>query len=208
MSSNLDFRIGIVHGLLLGWERNATHNLRWYTAIELTGQKHYPGQKPNGKKRDCIVCSNRQLGMRKQTKMICKQCTKTYVCNSLFWEIPHHLIVNVYYMPPPARFNVGKDPLPPPPIQCLERSDAQTRVQTNIEWGRGVGGKLAQIVMYVHWIQVNGSFPIRKTIIRYTLFAGNISILQISPSSKLMVFACPKNTIIYLHLVYKFSETN
>ena len=25
--SNLDFRIGIVHGLLLGWERNATHNL-------------------------------------------------------------------------------------------------------------------------------------------------------------------------------------
>ena len=105
--SNLDFRIGIVHGLLLGWERNATRNLRcytaieltgqhhypghglllgWernatrnlrcYTAIELTGQHHYPGQNPNGKKRDCIVCSNRQLGMRKQTKMVCKQCTK------------------------------------------------------------------------------------------------------------------------------------
>ena len=31
--SNLDFRLGIVHGLLLGWERNATHNLRCYTAI-------------------------------------------------------------------------------------------------------------------------------------------------------------------------------
>ena len=74
--SNLDFRIGIVHGLLLGWERNATHNLICYTAIELTGQQHYPSQNPNGKKRDCIVCSNRQLGMRKQTKMICKQCTQ------------------------------------------------------------------------------------------------------------------------------------
>ena len=71
-----DFRIGIVHGLLLGWERNATRNLRCHTAIELTGQQHYPGQNPNGKKRDWIVCSNRQLGMRKQTKMICKQCTK------------------------------------------------------------------------------------------------------------------------------------
>ena len=35
--SNLDFRIGIVHGLLLGWERNATRNLRCYTAIEFTG---------------------------------------------------------------------------------------------------------------------------------------------------------------------------
>ena len=74
--SNLDLRLGIVHGLLSGWERNATHNLRCYIAIELAGQQHYPGQNPNGKKCDCIVCSNRQLGMRKQTKMICKQCTK------------------------------------------------------------------------------------------------------------------------------------
>ena len=31
--SNLDFRLGIVHGLLLGWERNATHNLRCYTLL-------------------------------------------------------------------------------------------------------------------------------------------------------------------------------
>ena len=61
---------------------------------------------------------------------------KTYVCSSLFWEVPHNLIVNVYYMPPPPRFNVGRDPLPPP-IQSWERSDAQTRVQTNIEWGGG-----------------------------------------------------------------------
>ena len=75
--SHLDFRIGIVHGLLLGWERNATRNLRCHAAIELTEQQHYPGQNPmNGKKRDCIVCGNRQLGMRKQTKMIYKQCTK------------------------------------------------------------------------------------------------------------------------------------
>ena len=72
--SDLDFRI--VDGLLLGWERNTTRNLRCHTAIELTGQQHYPGRNPNGKKRDCIVRSNRQLGMRKQTKMICKQCTK------------------------------------------------------------------------------------------------------------------------------------
>ena len=66
--SNLDFRLGIVHGLLLGWEHNATHNLICYTAIELAGQQHYPGQNPNGKKRDCIVCSNRQLGMRKRQR--------------------------------------------------------------------------------------------------------------------------------------------
>ena len=39
--------------------------------------------------------------------------------------------------------------MPPPPIQCWERSDAQTRVQTNIELGGG-GVKLAHIVMYVH----------------------------------------------------------
>ena len=44
--SNLDFRIGIVHGLLLGWERNATHYLTCHIAIELTGQQHYPGKKP------------------------------------------------------------------------------------------------------------------------------------------------------------------
>ena len=31
--SNLNFRIGIVHGLLLGWERNATHNLTCHIII-------------------------------------------------------------------------------------------------------------------------------------------------------------------------------
>ena len=86
--SNLDFRIGIVHGLLLGWESNATHNLRCHIAIELTGQQHYPGKKPNGKKRDCIVCINWQLGMRKQTKMTCKQCTKP-MCTVICFEKYH-----------------------------------------------------------------------------------------------------------------------
>ena len=68
--SNLDFHIALrsqpkskpcTHGL---WERNATRNLRCHTALELTsGQQDYPGKNPNGKKRDCIVCSNQQLGM-------------------------------------------------------------------------------------------------------------------------------------------------
>ena len=31
--SNLNFRIGIVHGLLLGWERNAIHNLTCHIII-------------------------------------------------------------------------------------------------------------------------------------------------------------------------------
>ena len=82
---------------------------------------------------------------------------KTYVCSSLFWEVPRNLIVNVYYMPPPPIQCWERSINPPsPPIQCWERLDAQTRVQTNIEWG---GVKLEQMVMYVHWIQVNGSFP-------------------------------------------------
>ena len=66
---------------------------------------------------------------------------KTYVCSSLFWEVPHNLIVNVYYMPPPPPIQCWEGsitPPPPPPIQCWERLDAQTRVQTNIEWGGGV----------------------------------------------------------------------
>ena len=66
------------------------------------------------------------------------------LCSSLFWEIPHHLIVNVYYMPPPNK----------------------------------------------------------KNKIRYKLFAGNISILPIFPSSELMVFVSQK--IQYLHLVQIF----
>ena len=86
--SNLDIRIGIVHGLLLGWERNATHNLTCHIAIELTGQQHYFGKNRNGKKRYCIVCSNWQLGMRKQTKMICKQCTK-HMCAVICFDKYH-----------------------------------------------------------------------------------------------------------------------
>ena len=99
--------------------------------------------------------------------------------------------------PPPPDSMLGGIHYPPPPIQCWERLDAQTRVQTNIEWGGG-GVKLEQMVMYVHWIQVNGSFPIKKRN-RYQLFASNISMLPIFHSSKLMVFVWQKNT--YLHLV-------
>ena len=47
--SNLDFRIGIVHGLLLGWQRNATRNLRCYTAIELTVATALSWPKPKWK---------------------------------------------------------------------------------------------------------------------------------------------------------------
>ena len=129
-------------------------------------------------KRDCIVCSNRQLGMRKQTKMICKQCTKP-MC-----VVPHHLIVNVYYMapsPPPPDSMLGGIHYPPPPLQCWERSDAQTRVQTNIKWGGGGGVKLEQVVMYVHWIQVNGSFPIRKTEFVINCLRATFQFCQFSP---------------------------
>ena len=55
----------------------------------------------------------------------------------------------LYAHPPPDSMLGGIDEPPPPPIQCWERSHAQTRVQINTELGV-LGVKLAQIVMYVH----------------------------------------------------------
>ena len=103
---------------------------------------------------------------------------KTYVCSSLFWEVPHHLIVNVYYIPspPPPRFNVGRGQTRRP----------ESKPTLNGRGGGGGGVKLEQS----KWLISN-----KKNRIRYKLFAGNISMLPIFPSSKLMVFVWPKNTI-------------
>ena len=44
---------------------------------------------------------------------------KTYVCSSLFWEIPHYLIVNVYYMLPPPPDSMLEGIHYPPPYSML-----------------------------------------------------------------------------------------
>ena len=92
---------------------------------------------------------------------------KTYVCSSLFWEVPHHLIVNVYYIHPPIQCWEGS--INPPPHSML--GEVRRADQSPNQHWMGGGVKLEQMVMYVHWIQVNGSL---KNRIRYTLFAGNI----------------------------------
>ena len=68
--SNLDFRIKFVDGLLC-CRRSTVSNL----PVQLIQKMHCPGKNTSGRKRDCIVCSNRQLRNRKQTRMICIQCT-------------------------------------------------------------------------------------------------------------------------------------
>ena len=77
--SNLDFRLQVIDGLLTGWERNTMLRFTRSNAnnlpVRLMEKMHYPGKNPSGRKRDCIVCSNRRLHNRKQTRMICKQCT-------------------------------------------------------------------------------------------------------------------------------------
>ncbi len=77
--SNLDFRLQVIDGLLTGWERNTMLRCTRPNAnefpIRLIEKMHYPGKNPSGRKRDCIVCSNRRLHKRKQTRSICKQCT-------------------------------------------------------------------------------------------------------------------------------------
>ena len=77
--SNIDFRIKVVEGLLVGWERNTLLRCRRSTVsnlpVRLIQKMHSPGKNPLGRKRDCIVCSNCQLCNGKQTRMICKQCT-------------------------------------------------------------------------------------------------------------------------------------
>ena len=79
--STLEFRISVIEGLLLGWKRSTTQRGQRHSKINIAAggidQAHYPGKNPSGKKRDCVVCSNRRLpNRRKQTRIICKQCNE------------------------------------------------------------------------------------------------------------------------------------
>ena len=66
------FPVGPRHNTLPRCRRSTVSNL----LVRLIQKMHYPRKNPSGRKRDsCIVCSNRQLRNRKQTRMICKQST-------------------------------------------------------------------------------------------------------------------------------------
>ena len=123
---------------------------------------------------------------------------KTYVCSSLFWEIPRHLIVNVYYMPPPPPIQCWEGSItPPPPFNVGRGRTRRPESKPTLNGGgggRGGGIKLVQIVMYVHWIQINGSFTIRETEFVLNCWGQHFnfaifSLIQVNG------FRIPKNTI-------------
>ena len=90
--TQLEFRIAVAKGLLQGYEVARQRNRRGDCGLPLRlTERAFPEPIPDGKRADCLVCSQRGKGGRHQTRMRCKGC-KAPLCVHPCFERYHTVV--------------------------------------------------------------------------------------------------------------------